>query len=117
MPERILTAEVDVALSDRGGREKLSTLTGVSGTQDLDLATANVFDVTTTGATTFTFTGATAGVAVGFTLILRGSGAITWPAGMKWVGGEPTRTTLDQLGFLTVDGGTEWLGGGLFGFA
>ncbi|HJU70399.1 MAG TPA: hypothetical protein VJ603_00980 [Paucimonas sp.] len=88
----------------------------ISGAQTLDLATANYFQATVAGATTFTFSGAAAaGRAHGFVLELTNGGAytITWPATVKWPGGTaPTLTAagVDVLVFITDDGGATWRG-------
>jgi len=87
----------------------------------VDLTTANVFDITMTGNCTFIFSNPPAsGTGGSFTLILTqdgtGSRTATWPAAVKWAGGTaPTLTTtlttgMDVLSFVTVDGGTTWLG-------
>ncbi|PID30764.1 hypothetical protein CSA80_04450 [Candidatus Saccharibacteria bacterium] len=77
-----------------------------------------MFDVSLTGNTTFTFSGAANGKACSFSLYLRqdatGGRTVTWPAGVKWSGGAPTLTTtanaVDLLVFETLDGGTTWYG-------
>lgn len=82
----------------------------------IDLATANYFSKTISGATTFTVSNTpTTGTAISFILDLTngGSATITWWSGMKWAGGTaPTLTTAgrDVLGFFTYDGGTTWTG-------
>lgn len=104
------------ALANSGGQETVSTLTGVTGSQELNLTNGNVFNVTMTGATTFTFTGATSGKACSFSLYLHQgtSTTVTWPTSVKWSGGKPTLSTtsgaIDILVFETLDGGTTWYG-------
>lgn len=99
--------------------EKVSTVAAAGSTETLSVATANVHDVTLDASCTFTFTGATSGKACSFSLILRqdatGGHAVTWPASVDWPGGSaPTISTaanaVDVFSFLTVDGGTTWLG-------
>lgn len=98
------------------------TLTGsketraASSANNLDLATANYFTHTVSGATTFTVSNVASTGSVN-TIILDltngGSAAITWWSGMKWAAGTaPTLTTAgrDVLGFFTHDGGTTWSG-------
>lgn len=105
------------ALASQGGVETLSTL-NATGTTTLNLANANVFNVTLTGNTTFVFSGATNGKACAFSLYKRqdstGSRTVTWPTSVKWSGGAPTLTTtassLDILVFESLDGGTTWYG-------
>lgn len=105
------------ALATQGGSETLSTL-NASGTTTLNLANANIFNVTLTGNTTFVFSGATNGKACSFSLYRRqdstGSRTVTWPSSVKWSGGAPTLTTtassLDILVFESLDGGTTWYG-------
>lgn len=83
---------------------------------NLDVAAANLFTKTITGATTFTVSNVpAAGTLACFLLDLTngGSATITWWAGIKWPGGAaPTLTASgrDTLGFFTHDGGTTWTG-------
>jgi hypothetical protein len=102
-----------------GGGDALATNATATGAVTLNLASGNVHNVTLTGNTTFTFSGAAVGAARSFTLILRqdatGSRSVTWPASVKWAGAiAPTVSTaaskVDVLSFVTVDGGTTWLG-------
>jgi hypothetical protein len=98
------------------------TLTGLKETRvassanNLDLANANYFTHTVSGATTFTVSNvATTGSVNTIILDLTngGSAAITWWSGMKWAAGTaPTLTASgrDVLGFFTHDGGTTWSG-------
>ena len=85
-------------------------------TNNLDLATANLFTKTLTGATTFTISNkAVAGDVNSFILELTNGGAftVTFWAGVKWAGGTvPTLTAAgtDVLGFYSHDGGTTWRG-------
>lgn len=107
-----------VALANSGGAENLDTVDASSGTAAIDLANGNVFDVSLTGATTLSFTGAQEGKACSFSLYLRqdgtGSRTVTWPNTVKWSGGEPTISTganaIDILVFESIDGGGTWFG-------
>jgi hypothetical protein len=98
------------------------TLTGfketstASSSNNFNLANANYFTHTLSGATTFTVSNTASSGSVS-TLILNltngGSAAITWWSGMKWAAGTaPTLTASgrDVLGFFTYDGGTTWSG-------
>ena len=94
-------------------REKLTTL--ASGT--INLNTGNVFTHTLSGNTTYSITNAVNGQAHSFTLIITQTATVrtlTFPASVKWQGGEiPDMTTASKtyvLTFMTVDGGTNWLG-------
>ena len=85
------------------------------GANDVDCSTANYFTKTITGATTFTFSNAPAGLAYGFTMEVtcNGSNAITWPASVKWPADTaPTLTDAKTqvFVFITDDGGTRWRG-------
>ena len=88
----------------------------VMTTNNLDLATANLFTKTLTGATTFTISNkAVAGDVNSFILELTNGGAftVTFWVGVKWAGGTvPTLTAAgtDVLGFYSHDGGTTWRG-------
>lgn len=81
----------------------------------IDLAQGVVFTKTISENTTFTISGAPTGKAATFNLILTNGGAatVTWPASVKWSGGNPptlTASGIDVLTFLTPDGGTTWYG-------
>ena len=96
-------------------REKLTTLSGTSTTINLSLG--NVFTHTLSGNTTYSITNAVNGQAHSFTLIINmGSTVRTliFPASVKWQGGEtPDMTTANKTyvsTFMSVDGGTTWLG-------
>ena len=96
-------------------REKLVTLSGTSTAINLSLG--NVFTHTLSGNTTYTITNAVSGQAHSFTLIVTMGYAVrrlTFPSSVKWQGGEtPDMTTAGKtyvLTFMTVNGGTTWLG-------
>lgn len=87
------------------------------GTQDIDLTLGNCITATVdTSTTTFTFSNPTASDDMcGFVLILTngGSQTVNWPASVDWPSATaPTLTAsgVDILVFMTVDGGTTWLG-------
>jgi hypothetical protein len=93
-----------------------------SATTILDLSSANIFDVSqAVNITSLTFANAPAtGYGYSFTLIRRKDATATartiaWPASVKWPGGvapilTQTTSAVDVFSFLTVDGGTTWLG-------
>lgn len=96
-------------------REKLVTLSGTSTAINLSLG--NVFTHTLSGNTTYSITNAVSGQAHSFTLIITQTATvrtITFPASIKWQDGEiPDMSTANKtyvLTFLTIDGGTTWLG-------
>jgi hypothetical protein len=102
-----------------GGLEKVSALGSVSGAVTLNLANGNVFTATATGNITFTFSGATNGLACSFTLFLTQDGtgghAVTWPGSVTWLGGVAPAIgsaagAVTVLVFETVNGGTTWYG-------
>lgn len=107
----------NMARANLGGQELVSTA-NASGATTLNLTNANVFNITLTANSTFTFSGATAGRACSFTLYLRQNGTggytTTWPAGVRWSGGSPNLTVsanaIDVLVFETIDGGSTWYG-------
>lgn len=93
--------------------EKLTAL--ASGV--INLNTGNVFTHTLSGNTTYSITNAVSGVAHSFTLIITQTSTVrtlTFPSSVKWQGGEiPDMSTASKtyvLTFMTVDGGTTWLG-------
>jgi hypothetical protein len=96
-------------------REKLITLSGTAPT--INLNNGNVFTHSLTDNTTYSIADAVSGQAHSFTLIItQGATArtITFPASVKWQGGEiPDMSTASKtyvLTFLTINGGTTWLG-------
>ena len=96
-------------------REKLVTSSGTSTA--INLLLGNVFTHTLTGNTTYSITNAVNGQAHSFTLIINQTATVrtlTFPASVKWQGGEiPDMTTASKtyiLTFVTINGGTTWLG-------
>ena len=95
--------------------ESYVALTGT--TPAVDCEAGNVFALTTSGNTTFTFSNPPAsGTGYGFTLKLTAGGAhtITYPASVDWAGATapdaPASGETDVLVFITHDGGTTWYG-------
>jgi len=96
-------------------REKLATVSAANGSIDLSLG--NVFQHTPSGNRTYSITNAVNAQAHSFTLIINMGSTVrtlTFPASVKWQGGEiPDMSTANKtyvLTFVTVDGGTTWLG-------
>jgi hypothetical protein len=109
----------DFLTADDGAGDILSTVAASGAAETIDLADGNVHDVTLTDDCTFTFTGAAAGRARSFTLVLRQGASpphvVTWPGSVVWpAGSAPTLQTdlndVDVLTFFTLDGGTVWFG-------
>ena len=94
------------------------TYVALSGTTPaVNCEAGNVFSLTTSGATTFTFTNPPAsGTAFGFMLRLTAGGThtITYPSGVDFAGATapdaPASGETDILVFTTTDGGTTWYG-------
>jgi hypothetical protein len=94
------------------------TYVALSGTTPtVDCEAGNVFSLSTTGNTTFTFSNPPAsGTGYGFTLKLTAGGThtITYPTSVDWAGATapdaPASGETDVLGFITHDGGTTWYG-------
>jgi len=93
-----------------------SNITAVAAL-DVDCSTANYFTKTISANSTFTFSNPPATRAFAFALELtHTSGAITWPAAVKWPKDTaPTLTTgkTHIFIFVTDDGGTRWRGAAL----
>lgn len=93
-----------------------SNITAVSAL-DIDCATANYFTKTIAADSTFTFSNSPSSRAYAFALELtHTSGAITWPAAVKWPKNiAPTLTTgkTHIFIFVTDDSGTTWRGASL----
>ena len=100
---------------------------GVTGSQDgnitvvsaleVDCSLGNYFTKTISADSTFTFSNAPSTRSYGFTLELtQTSGAVTWPAAVKWPGSiAPSLTagTTHLFIFVTDDSGTRWRGAAL----
>ena len=94
------------------------TYVSLSGTTPaVNCETGNVFALSTTGNTTFTFTNPpTSGTAFGFTIKITAGGThtITYPSSVDWAGGTapdaPASGETNVLVFITFDGGTTWYG-------
>ena len=111
------TGEVQITheLTATSYNETYSALSGTSPTVNCE--TGNVFSLSTTGNTTFTFSNPPAsGTAYGFMLKLTAGGThtITYPSSVDWAGATapdaPASGETDVLVFTTVDGGTTWYG-------
>jgi hypothetical protein len=96
-------------------REKLTTVSASGGSINLSLG--NVFVHTPSGNRTYSITNAVNGQAHSFTLIVNMGSAVrtlTFPSSVKWQGGEiPDMSTANKtyvLTFMSVNGGTTWLG-------
>jgi len=95
-----------------------NTSAALSGTTpSVDTGARDTYTLSTTGNTTFTFTGAPSSGQVGtFSLIVTAGGThtLTWPASVDWAGGTapdaPASGEKDIYTFMTVDGGTTWYG-------
>jgi len=118
---KVVTADAngDVVLSEeliaKSYNETFAALSGT--TPAVDCETGNVFSLTTSGNTTFTFTSPPAtGTAYGFTLKVTAGGThtLTWPASVDWAGGAapdaPASGEVNVYVFFTHDGGTNWYG-------
>lgn len=94
----------------------------ISGTTaNLNLESANSFDITLSGNTTFNFNNPpAANISQTFTVFITqatpaNSYTISWPAAVKWAGGTvPTQSTgnanVDIYSFTVYDGGTNYFG-------
>ena len=95
-----------------------NTSAALSGTTpSVDVGARDTYTLTTSGNTTFTFTGVPSSGQVGtFSLIITAGGThtLTWPASVDWAGGTapdaPASGEKDIYTFMTVDGGTTWYG-------
>lgn len=97
--------------------EKIVALLSSEGASTIDLSAGNVFSHTLTEATTYTISNAVSGAAHSFTLIITQpvtALAATFPASVKWQNGAtPDMSTGGKIyvtTFLSIDGGTTWLG-------
>ena len=95
--------------------ESFTTLSDTNVT--IDLSNSNVFVHTLTGNTTYSITNSAPDKAHSFTLIISQpltAVTLTFPSSIKWRDAEiPDMSAIEKtyiLTFLTVDGGTTWLG-------
>ncbi len=101
-------------LNDGSLAEDYDALSGTTPT--IDVTSGGMFSLTTSGNTTFTFSGASSGYVQGFTLQLTAGGThtITYPNSVDFAGGSapdaPASGETDILVFITRDGGTTWYG-------
>ena len=112
-------ANGDVNLSEElKAKSYNETVVALSGTTPtVNCENGNVFTLSTSGATTFTFSNApSSGTAYTFVLKVVGGGthALTWPSSVHWSNGivpdYPLSGETYIYGFLTHDGGTTWYG-------
>lgn len=116
-------ANGDVTLSEelkaKSYNETFTSVSSTAGAATIDCETGNVFAITLTENTTFTFSNPPAsGTGYGFTLkVTQDSTArtVTWPASVDWANASaPTLSTgsgeVDVFVFFTHDGGTTWYG-------
>ena len=103
-----------IIVTDGSVAEDYDALSGTTPT--CDVTTGGMFSLTTSGNTTFTFSGAASGYVQGFTLQLTAGGThtITYPNSVDFAGGSapdaPASGETDILVFITRDGGTTWYG-------
>lgn len=86
-------------------------------TPSVDAGARDTYTLSTSGNTTFTFTGAPSTGQVGtFSLIITAGGAhtLTWPASVDWAGGiapaAPASGETNIYTFMTINGGATWYG-------
>ena len=118
---KVVTADAngDVTLSEElKAKSYNETYVALSGTTPtVDCEAGNVFALTTSGNTTFTFSNPPAsGTGFGFSLKVTAGGThtLTWPSSVDWAGGSapdaPASGETDMFVFVTHDGGTTWYG-------
>ncbi len=98
----------------------VSTVSDAGATEDLNISSYGVFDMTLTANCTLSFSNpAPTGKLTSFLLIIRqnasGGYTLTYPASVIWDNGaSPTLTTtaskISVLSFFTPDAGTTWFG-------
>ena len=118
---KVVTADAsgDVILSEelkaKSYNETYASLSGT--TPSIDCETGNMFSLSTSGNTTFTFSNPPAsGTGYGFVLQVTAGGThtLTWPASVDWPGGAapdaPASGETNFYVFVTRDAGTTWYG-------
>lgn len=118
---KVVTADAsgDVNLAEElKAKSYNETYVGLSGTTPaVNCEAGNMFALTTSGNTTFTFSNPpSTGTAYGFTLKVTAGGThtLTWPTSVDWAGGTapdaPASGEVNVYAFITHDGGTTWYG-------
>lgn len=106
-------------LATDGGEEVLQSHGAMGATETVDLADGNYHQGTLDADCTLTFAAVTSGVLCSFVLELTEDGTggwqPTWPGSVTWIGGtapthDDTASSTTLYGFLTTDGGTNWIG-------
>lgn len=87
----------------------------ISGTNiTIDETDGNVFYLSTTGNTSFTFPTPTSAYSFTLEITAGGTHSLIWPAAVKWKGGitpdAPASGDTNVYVFITRDGGTTWYG-------
>lgn len=102
-----------------GYSETLTTVSNLGSAYTINYSLSNNWNATLTTNCSLTFANPPAGLTASFTLFLvqggSGSFTVSWPASVSWGStGAPTLSTAagatDVFTFVTVNGGTKWLG-------
>jgi len=116
---RAMTGALDTPeVQNQDYNEAVDTRSAVSGTQDLDLSTANWFEIEADGDITISFSNVTS-TPPGNSLVIyledsdgTGPHTVSWPASVTWSGGtvEDTIPSNDdiEITLLSPDGGSSW---------
>tara|TARA_R100000654_G_scaffold36217_1_gene61869 strand:- start:11309 stop:13228 length:1920 start_codon:yes stop_codon:yes gene_type:complete len=111
---RVTVNNTSVYIEDSSLAEDYDALSGTTPTCNVN--SAGGFSLTTSGNTTFTFSGGSSGYAQGFVLQVTagGSHTLTWPNSVDWAGGSapdaPASGESNLYVFYTRDGGSNWVG-------
>jgi hypothetical protein len=108
----------EALLYRHGGGDLIMAHGNVGSAETFDLADGNLHTATLDQNSTFTFTSPASGAGRWMTMILEGGTgspyAVTWPGSVTWIAGaapdEPDDGDAILMTFLTVDGGTSWVG-------
>ena len=114
----VAASAIAVVASTAAVNPAVTTVLSSAAAVTLNLAVSRVFKHTFTENTTFTFSNPDAtGTRCGFELYLINDGTgrtPTWPAAVKWTNGVvpslATASEKNNLYFVTIDGGTTWIG-------
>jgi hypothetical protein len=101
-------------------RTLVEALGNITTAQDLDLAGAQAFTATVTGAVTISFVNVPSSGTFVIGVVIRltngGAFAVTWPGSVQWASGTPpslTASGVDLVAMVSFDGGTSWIANAL----
>jgi hypothetical protein len=118
----VLADDIPLGQADIRYGATIGTIGSATGTENLTLGTAAVWNVTLAGNTTFAFEGPSSPSVQSLTVYVTqaasgGPYSVTWPGSVTWFGGTApaiatsAASALTVVTLQTINGGTAWYGG------